>query len=109
MKCDKCGEELDFEQMRKNNWEETKEKNLKVFIVVELWKRHDIGQLGFRYEYVLRGIWTDHDIAEKWKDYLEAEYEDKFGIAERPRVYLEKTRLNHLYGGNMFQSGIVRR
>jgi hypothetical protein len=109
MKCNHCDKELDFKEMQKRNWRETKKKNLSVYLVVEIWKRQDLGTIAIRYEYILRGIWTEPEIAEGWKDFLESEYEDRFLKNDRPRVYVEETRLNHLYGDSMFKADIIRR
>jgi hypothetical protein len=105
VRCDKCGEELDFAVMKRQNFLETGETHLTVWVVFQ-----NTPKIEFRDgiqvrtgSFDLLGIFTESERAYEIKDMQNSYWEDRCMKSERPKVYVEEVQINHHWAWRMFQ------
>jgi hypothetical protein len=99
MKCDKCGEELDFQKIRIKNYLKTGELALKFWLIIEDWPSEFKNFYSIRRE--VRALCSNSDYADRYVDLLNSLHEDRYLKAERPKVRKEIAYLDHLFAFSM--------
>lgn len=94
MKCDKCGEILDFNVIRVKHFLETGETKLPVWLVYKF-SPPKIDDPTLIRQIDIVGISLNKDEAQRILDMFEHLYEWQFISEVRPKLYLEKTILDH--------------